>query len=154
MTGRRLHGVDVRTAVSSDAADIAGLLGQVGAAVAAATMTARLQGLSRDSAVLVATGFAPVIGVVALHWSRGLASDAGLARIDLLVVNGNDRGRGIGRMLLKSASQLARMAGCDVLEVLAGQCGEGGGSFLATTGFIVSGSLMQRSLRRRSSSGQ
>ena len=149
MTGRRLQGVDVRSAVSSDATDIAGLLGQVGEAVPAATVAARLQALSRDSAVLVATGFAPAIGVVALHWSRGLTSDTGLARIDMLVVNREERGRGIGRMLLKSASQLARMAGCGVLEVLAGGCGEGGGSFLATTGFTGRGLLMHRSLRRR-----
>ena len=141
--------MDVRSALPSDAADIAGLLGQVGEAVPAATVAARLQALSRDSAVLVATGFAPAIGVVALHWSRGLASDAGLARIDLLVVNREDRGRGIGRMLLKSASQLARMAGCGVIEVLAGDCGESGGSFLAATGFTGRGPLMHRSLRRR-----
>lgn len=149
MTGRRLQGVDVRSAVPSDAADIAGLLGQIGPTVQLRTIAARLEGMSRDSAVLVATGFAPAIGVVALHWSRGLASDAGVARIDVLVVNEDDRGRGIGRMLLKSASQLARMAGCDVLEAGAGPHGN---RFLAATGFIGSGALMCRPLRRRGGS--
>ena len=151
MTGRRLQGVDVRSAVPSDAADIAGLLGQVGPVVSARTVATRLEGMSRDSAVLVATGFAPAIGVVALHWSRGLTGDSGVARIDVLVVNEDDRGRGIGRMLLKSASQLARMAGCDVLEAGAGQQG---GGFLAATGFVGRGELMCRPLRRRGGSGE
>ncbi len=151
MTGRRLQGVDVRSAVPSDAADIAGLLGQVGPAVSARTVALRLEGMSRDSAVLVATGFAPAIGVVALHWSRGLAGDAGVARIDVLVVNEDDRGRGIGRMLLKSVSQLARMAGCDMLE--AGAERQGGG-FLAATGFVGHGELMCRPLRRRGAAGE
>ena len=151
MAGGRLQGVDVRSAVPSDAADIAGLLGQVGEAVPARTVAMRLEVMSRDSAVLVATGFAPAIGVVALHWSRGLASDTGLARIDVLVVNEEDRGRGIGRMLLKSASQLARMAGCDVLEIVGRRDGN---NFLTTTGFAACGPLMCRALRRRGSSGE
>ncbi len=145
--------MDVRSAVPSDAADIAGLLGQIGEAVLARTVVVRLEGMSRDSAVLVATGFAPAIGVIALHWSRGLASNAGLARIDVLVVNKEDRRRGIGRMLLKSASQLARMAGCEVLEIVAGQCGDSGAGFLATTGFAGCGQLICRPLRRRGGSG-
>ena len=151
MTGRRLQGVDVRTAVPADAADIAGLLGQVGVAVPARAVAVRLEGMSRDSAVLVATGFAPAIGVVSLHWSRGLAGDLGVARIEVLVVNEDDRGRGIGRMLLKSASQLARMAGCDVLEAA---LGEQGGGFLAATGFVGCGALVCRPLRRRAGSAE
>ena len=79
---------------------------------------------------------------------------AGLARIDVLVVNEEDRRRGIGRMLLKSASQLARMAGCDVLEVVAGQCGGDGTSFLEATGFAGCGQLICRPLRRRGGSGE
>ena len=154
MARHQLQGVDVRSAVPSDAADIATLLGQVGEAVSARTVVMRLEGMSRDSAVLVATGFAPAIGVVALHWSRGLVSNAGLARIDVLVVNEEDRRRGIGRMLLKSASQLARMAGCDVLEVVAGHRGGDCTSFLETTGFAGCGQLMCRPLRRRGSSGE
>lgn len=146
MAGRRLQGVDVRSAVLADAADIAGLLGQIGAAVTAKAVAARLEGMSRDGAVLVATGFAPAIGVLGLHWWRGLGSDAGVARIDVLVVNEEDRGRGIGRLLLKSASRMARMAGCDVLEVVARGGGDG---FLAATGFAGCGQVMGRGLRRR-----
>ena len=114
----------------------------------------RLEGMSGDSAVLVATGFAPAIGVVALHWSRGLTSNAGLARIDVLAVNEEDRRRGVGRMLLKSASQLARMAGCDILEVAAGQCRGDSNSFLEATGFAGCGQLVCRPLRRRGGSGE
>ena len=152
MAGGRLYGVDVRSVVPSDAADIAGLLRQTGEAVSARTVAARLEGLSRDGAVLVATGFAPVIGVVALHWGWGLGGDAGVARIDVLVVNEEDRRRGIGRLLLKSASQAARMAGCDTLEVVAGRSGDDGGGFLAATGFAGCGQVMCRALRRRSTS--
>ncbi len=146
MAGGRLHGVDVRSAAPSDAADIAGLLGEVGEIVAARTVALRLERMSREGAVLVAVGFAPVIGAVALHWSRGVVSDAALARVDLLVVGEQDRGRGIGRLLLKSASQLARMAGCDILEIVAG---EGGDGFLVATGFARSGQVLRRPLRRR-----
>ncbi len=151
MAGGRLSGVDVRSAAPSDAADIAGLLGEVGEAVAARTVAMRLERMSRDSAVLVATGFAPAIGVVALHWSRGVISDAALARVDVLVVGEQDRGRGVGRLLLKSASRLARAAGCDMLEIVVG---DGGDGFLVATGFARCGQVLRRPLRRRGGAGQ
>lgn len=147
MAGGRLQGVDVRSAAPSDAADIASLLGEVGQVVTARTIVTRLERMSRDSAILVATGFAPVIGVVALHWSRGVTSDAARAWVDVLAVGGQDRGRGIGRLLLKSASQLARTAGCDTLEIVAE---DGGVGFLVATGFARSGQVLCRPLRRRS----
>ena len=150
MAGGRLRGVDVRSAAPSDAADIAGLLGEAGEAVTARVVATRLERMSRDGAVLVATGFAPAIGVVALHWSRGLVSDAARARVDVLVVGERDRRRGIGRLLLKSASQSARMAGCDVLEIVAR---DGGDGFLVATGFVRFGEVLCRPLRRRGGAG-
>ncbi len=70
----------------------------------------------------------------------------------MLVVDADERRHGIGRLLLKSASQAARTAGCDTLE-LAGD-GEGPlAAFCLATGFVPGGAAFIRSLRKRGPDG-
>lgn len=138
------RGVELRGAVPLDAADIARLLGQPEDG-----MAERLEALSRDphSALMVAADYGPVVGVAALHWHPVLHAARQVAQISTLVVAEDERHRGIGRMLLKAASQAARQAGCDSLEWRVEDAASRG--FCAATGFTEAGHGFVRALRKR-----
>ena len=139
------YGVDLRSALPADAAELAALLGG-----APRAMALRLEAVARDpaSAVLVATGWnGAVIGVIGLSWHPALGADRPLARITALTVAAGERRNGIGRLLIKAGAQAARTAGCDLLEAAAGE-GEGD-AFLAALGFARAGDNLARPLRKR-----
>ena len=139
------RGVELRGAIPLDAADIARLLHQP-----EAEMPERLDALARDphSALMVAADYGPVVGLVALHWHPVLHAPRRVAQISTLVVAEDERHRGIGRMLLKAASQAARQAGCDSLEWIVED--EAARGFCAATGFTEAGPGFTRALRKRS----
>ncbi len=143
------YGVEVRGAAAPDAAEIARLLAQAGVVLTPAEATYRLEATAGrdDSAVLVTAGYAGLNGLVAVDWAPVLRSDRPVARLTMLVVDEDERRHGIGRLLLKAASQAARSAGCDVLEVAA----EPGSlaAFCQATGFADRGPVYARSLRKR-----
>ncbi len=145
-------GIDIRGAVQADAVDVAGLLGQLGYPMESRDAASRLEALARDpdATVLVAAGYGPVVGVVVVNWCRMLHHARPLARITTLVVDDRERGCGIGRILVKAASQTARMAGCDVLELTTGMHREAAHAFYRAIGFEQSSLRFSRSLRRKS----
>ncbi len=69
--------------------------------------------------------------------------------VSALVVDADERRHGIGRMLLKAASQAARSAGCDVLDVTLAPGQEAADAFCRATGFAAAGVTLRRALRRR-----
>ena len=147
-TGLR-YGVEVRRAVATDAPELARLLAQSAATLTPGQAAERLEAMRErsDCVVLVTSGYAGLNGLVALHWAPVLQQPRPMARLTALVVDEEERRRGIGRLLLKAASQAARSAGCEMLEA---DAGEGSlGAFCRATGFAESGSVFTRSLRRR-----
>jgi aminoglycoside 6'-N-acetyltransferase I len=146
MAGLR-YGVEIRGALPSDAADVATLLEQAGTKLDVRTAAVRLEALaaSPDSAVLVAAGYGPLAGLVALHWGSTLQRPRPVARVTALVVDGEQRRQGIGRLLVKAGSQTARAAGCERLEVAAGDAP----GFFQAIGFGDGETLLSRSLRKR-----
>ncbi len=148
-------GIDIRGAVPADAADVAGLLGQLGYPMTARAAALRLEAVAGDpdAIVLVASGYGPVVGVIAVNWCPMLHHERPLARITTLVVDDRARGSGIGRMLVKAASQAARMAGCDVLELTSGVRREAAHAFYRAIGFEHSSLRFSRSLRRKVAEG-
>lgn len=146
------YGLQIRAAAAADAAGIAELLAAAGLQVGAAALASRLDRVrSGAGAVLVAVEWGPPSGVVALHWHPTLGSDAPVAWITTLLVGAEDRRRGIGRALLKSAAQAARLAGCDRLGAMVAGEGPGPGlrEFLDATGFEGGGRAYLRPLRKR-----
>ena len=146
MSGLRA-GVDLRGALPADATEIAALLSHPGAPVTPRQAAHRLEALANDpaSAILVATNWSgAVIGLVALSWSASPLSDRPVARLTALTVAEEERGAGIGRLLVKAASQAARQAGCDTLEASAPDP-----RFLAAIGFVREGDALARPLRKR-----
>jgi aminoglycoside 6'-N-acetyltransferase I len=150
-----LRGIEVRGAVPADAADLARLLGQLGYPVPAQDATERLAQVLRDpqGTLLVAADYGPVVGAIALHWAPMLQDARPVARITTLVVDEAERGRGIGRLLLKAGAQAARQAGCDVLELTSGTQREAAHAFYRAQGFSSTSLRFVRSLRRNRPTG-
>ena len=145
------YGVEVRGAVATDGPEIARLLAEAGVAAMPGEVTDRLEGLRAraDSAVLVTAGYAGLNGLVAVQWAPVLHLPRPVAQITMMVVAADERRRGIGRLLLKAASQAARSAGCDRLEAAAE--GEAMGAFCRAAGFAGGALVFGRSLRKRGS---
>jgi aminoglycoside 6'-N-acetyltransferase I len=132
---------------------MAGLLRQLGHGLTARDVAGRLEALAKDTngTVLVAVGTAPVIGLVALQWYGTLQDHRRVARITALVVDEAERGHGIGRSLVKSAAQAARVAGCDRLEIAARTENAAAQAFYRSIGFGAPDLGFTRSLRKKPS---
>ncbi|SUE43525.1 GNAT family N-acetyltransferase [Roseomonas gilardii] len=152
--GRR-YGVEIRSALPADAADLAILLQGDGPSIPSSRMSERLERLLRDSAsaVLVAADYGPLAGVIALHWYSTLWESRPVARISALHVAEADRRRGIGRLLLKAGAQAARQAGCERLEAMPPARAGDGLAFLRVNGFAEEGPVLSRGLRKRQDQG-
>ena len=148
MVGGRRFGVELRAAQAADAAELARLLAQGGTPVDPAAAGSRLEAFRGRGAVLVATGYEGLSGVAAVSWSPTLLHDRLVAELSTLVVDADERRNGIGRLLLKAASQAARAAGCDTLECRLGS-ESGVAAFCLATGFANAGTCFVRALRRR-----
>ena len=149
MASGQRYGVEVRRATPADAPELARLLAQAGAVLTVAEAAERLEAL-RDhtgSAVLVTTGYGGLNGLVVVQWAPTLHQARPVAHLTMLVVDADERRHGIGRLLLKAASQAARAAGCDVLEVAAEDPGLV--AFCAAAGFVTGTQVYVRSLRKR-----
>jgi GNAT superfamily N-acetyltransferase len=144
------HGLSIRTANLSDAEGLAELLESAGARVARDRLQARLGAmLDQPGVLLVADEWGPPSGLIALHWHGLLTADLKVASISALVVDPMRRRNGIGRLLLKTASQSARSAGCgDLVLNAAGDAGDLR-EFCLASGFLDAGRSFTRPLRRR-----
>lgn len=147
MSGR--YGLEIRAATGTDGPGLAELLAACGQPVPARDLAERIEGLRRDQgAALVAVEWGPPSGIVVLHWYRTLQAASPIAEITTLLVGPDDRRRGLGRLLLKAASQAARSAGCGRLNLLADPDQEALHAFCAATGFTQAGSRYDRPLRK------
>ena len=145
------YGLEIRAATAADAAGLAALLEEAGRAVDPHRLAERLDALREaGGSALIALAWGPPSGLVAFHRHRTLGSDLAVARIDALLVGAEDRRRGIGRLLVKAASQAARVAGCGELHIDVGPDRADLRAFCAATGFTPGASVFERPLRKRS----
>lgn len=146
------YGLEIRTANAGDAAGLSDVLRAAGHSVPAPVLAERLAALREGSGtVLIAQEWGPPSGFVVLHWYRGLEADLPVAQITTLLVGADERRRGIGRLLVKAASQAARNAGCGTLEMLVPPGEPSLPAFCEATGFAGAGSRFIRALRKRQS---
>lgn len=144
------YGLEIRTALKVEANDLAELLNLTGHAISPADLTVRLEAMGRGKATaLVALQWGPPSGLVVLHWYQTLTMAQPTAQITMLFVAPDERRKGIGRMLLKAASQAARVAGCGALEMVAEADGPELHGFCRATGLTATGTYFIRSLRKR-----
>ncbi|NEU10717.1 GNAT family N-acetyltransferase [Methylobacterium sp. BTF04] len=143
------YGLEIRAAQAADAAGLAQLLAEAGRPQPAERLADSLDALRAGHGVaLIALEWGPPSGLVVLHWYRTLEEVRPVAQITTLLVGPEQRRRGIGRMLLKAASQAARNAECDTLQVLAPPDRPDLQGFCVATGFAESGTSLVRPLRK------
>jgi aminoglycoside 6'-N-acetyltransferase I len=144
------YGLEIRAALNTDGQGLCDLLIAAGHAVAAPVSADRLDALRQErGAALIAAEWGPPIGLVVLHWYRTLEADQPTAQITTLLVAPSERRRGIGRLLVKTAAQTARVAGCGMMELLAAPDDQGLLDFCAASGFTEAGRRFVRPLRKK-----
>jgi aminoglycoside 6'-N-acetyltransferase I len=145
------YGLEIRAATGADAAGLAALLEEAGRRVDPHRLAERIDALRQEGGgALIAVAWGPPSGLVAFHRYRTLDADLPLARIDALLVGPEERRRGIGRLLVKAASQAARVAGCGALQIDVGLNRADLRAFCEATGFTPAASAFERPLRKRS----
>jgi GNAT superfamily N-acetyltransferase len=117
--GNQTHSIKIRPARRSDATRIAELSGQLGYPAKAEEIVRRLRNIKPASQHLVLVALSPerkVIGWVHASVSPLLEVDL-RAEVNALVVADDERSRGAGALLLKSAEEWARKHGCKSMSV-------------------------------------
>jgi ribosomal protein S18 acetylase RimI-like enzyme len=126
----------VRTAKATDASALLPLLSELGYSLDERAFSKRLREMiKRDCAPLVAMLNGKVIGVCGLQVSTMLQRERPVGRITVLVVAEEQRGRGIGRLLLESAEEYFQGAGCELIEVTSNDRHLGAHAFYRRMGF-------------------
>ena len=143
------YGLEIRSASAADSPGLVEAFAAAGIRVDPGSLAARIEAVKAGGAALVALEWGPPSGIVALHWYPTLMADQPVARITTLFVAPEQRRRGIGRLLIKTASQAARSAGCGQLEWVGGEDHGEMRAFMLATGFTQSGDRFLRPLRKR-----
>lgn len=144
------YGMEIRAATAAEAPGLVTLLAEAGLMVEPRALGERLAALRQGpGTALVALQWGPPSGIVLLHWYPVLETASPVAQITLLLVAKEQRRIGIGRLLLKAASQAARLAGCDRIEVMIPPDCASLQNFCRATGFAEAGQRFQRSLRKQ-----
>ncbi len=147
MTSRR--GLEIRAATVGDAPGLCELLNAIGLAISTSDMASRIGALRQGAGTaLLAVEWGPPSGVIVLHWFETLLAPQPIAQITMLLVGVEERRRGIGRLLVKAATQAARVAGCGALEFSGSASADDLHAFCLATGFTEAGPIFSRALRK------
>ncbi len=111
--------IRIRSAEAGDAPAIAGILSQAGYPASEATIAARLarHGADACSDVMVADDGKRLHGLACAHVIPLLHDEHDLCRMTILAVAETSRRRGVGRLLLASVEEFARLNGCRRVEI-------------------------------------
>ncbi|WP_160122407.1 GNAT family N-acetyltransferase [Rhodovarius lipocyclicus] len=127
----------IRPVIPADGPALVPLLHQLGYAWEGPAVTQNLARLlaTGDDPVLVAERDGTPVGLVALHMMHTLHWSYRIARITALVVEENERGTGLGRLLIDAAEELAAAGGCEALELTSGMHRPAAHAFYRRLGF-------------------
>jgi aminoglycoside 6'-N-acetyltransferase I len=149
------RGLEIRVPTSADVPGLCELLSAAGYPTLPVALAERLDAIRQaPGTALLAAEWGPPSGFVVLHWYPTIDADQPTAQVTTLLVGPGERRRGIGRLLLKAASQAARVAGCGVLELLAAPEQPALQQFCRATGFIEGGVSFVRPLRKSGLTGR
>lgn len=143
-------GLSIRAASVGDAEPIAELLQTCGLQIASRSLADRLgASVDQPGLVLMAEEWGPPSGLIALHWCWEITADLKVAYATTLMVDPEQRRKGIARLLIKAASQAARLSGCGELRLVAPAASTGIAAFCLATGFEPFGDVFVRPLRKQ-----
>ncbi|AYV47519.1 GNAT family N-acetyltransferase [Caulobacter flavus] len=144
-------GLSIRAADNGDVDGLVALLSTAGQTMARDKLALRLKAIQdQPGLLLIADEWGPPSGVIVVHWHSVLTADQKVGWISTLLVDPERRRNGVARVLLKAASQAARLAGCGDLVLHAPIAPGDLRAFCLATGFVESGELLTRALRKRS----
>lgn len=144
------YGLEIRAATGADASGLSELLRAAGQRLDPDRLSQRIEAFRHGTgSALLALEWGPPSGLIVWHAYRSLDADLPTALITTLLVGPDERRRGIGRLLLKAASQAARASGCGTIQLLIGPEQPELAAFGAATGFSDIGSLWVRPLRKK-----
>ena len=111
----------IRSAGSSDVAEMARLFGQLGYEIPVDVLAKRMTAFHEAGEMaLVAedpSSSGRLLGTATLHLTPVLHRAGPVGRVSALVVDETMRGRGIGRAMMRAAEQWAAERGCVLMEV-------------------------------------
>jgi ribosomal protein S18 acetylase RimI-like enzyme len=113
----------VRQAQSSDAPAISELLADLGYPSAPAQVQNRIAEASASphTAIFVAESESQVVGALSFHCMPLFHTDGSLGRITSLIVSPTFQRRGVGRLLVAAAEEMAHAHDCARVEVTSGE---------------------------------
>ena len=142
------HGLEIRAPTPQDAPFIAELLSECSLPISPEILTKTLgQIRNTPGTALIANEYGPPSAIIVLHWFQTLTTLTPTARITTLLVTPSRRRQGLARLLLKSASQAARSAGCATIELAT--TNPTLQAFCQATGFTQTATTYTRSLRKQ-----
>ncbi|QNN65185.1 GNAT family N-acetyltransferase [Sphingomonas rhizophila] len=106
---------EVRDAKAADADAMVALMKLLDHNVSAAGVRKRLKSVAAPT--LVATLGKDIVGLCGLDMTTHIHRDYPVGRIAILVVTEDQRGSGLGRMLVEEAEKRLRRAGCKLIEI-------------------------------------
>lgn len=145
--------VTVRQATTNDVEAVRDLLDLLGYTFTVAAVQDRLALLASTGTdpVLLAVQDGVALGLIALHITTMLQVAQPVARVTALVVQDQGRGTGVGRLLVDAGDELARLAGCGILELTTAVARTDAHAFYRKLGFTNSSLGFKRPIRSISS---
>ena len=146
--------IRVRPANEGDELVVQELLDQLGYGLTVEEVRTRLALLaaSRTDPVLVASEEDGAVGLIAIHCATMLHHTDPVARITALVVRDDVRGKGVGRILVNAAADLAGQAGCGILELTTAIHRTESQAFYKALGFTASSLRFYRTVNQEAAS--
>lgn len=130
---------NIRSAEISDAGKIAALLKQLGYAASDTLVENKITMLagSPNDLVLVAEKNGIVGGIISLHTTELFHTAGRIGRITSLVIDSEQRGSGIGQLLVDAADQFFISSGCIRSEVTSGDHRPEAHAFYQAQGYML-----------------
>ncbi len=140
--------IEVRPAHPGDATNVQALLAELGYDAPVEDVRKRLGVLAerQTDPVLLAAEADVVVGLIAMHWTIMLHVNKPVARITALIVCADARGKGVGRALVDAGAELARRAGCGLVELTTALDRAEAQTFYKRIGFTASSLRFYRTL--------
>jgi GNAT superfamily N-acetyltransferase len=137
----------IRDARPEDAEALARLLAQLGYPSGAGAVEGRLERLQVvGDRVVVAELDGAVVGLAHLQVSPAIERDRPAAKLGALIVDESQRGRGVGRALVRAIEDEARLRGCELLFLTTAERRDDAHAFYQQVGLEHTGRRYSRTL--------